>query len=390
MGNTPADRAGGAIAEGPAAAARRRVLLLRFHALGDVVLTTGVARVLAGRGSGGPAAVEVATEPRYLAVFRGLPWISRLWTREEIERASELPLSEGAEPASPAGGEGAGRRPRFDLVIDLQGTPGSRRLASRLGPRRVVRTRSALRRWVVFWGDRYPRPAVPHAVARYAEAAGLEWRSDPSEHRPVVQATEEERAQAMALAPEAFGCPDRTAVALLCGASRRTKEYPPERLARVGRLLLEAGCPVWWVEEPAEGTPASARSGATGEVGAGVNRASAPAEWPVYRLPLAPLKALLARAACVVTSDSGPMHLASAVGTPVVAIFGSSVPAFGFTPAGPHDRVLAVEDLACRPCGVHGRQSCWLGHWRCLRDLEPVRLVAELLDLASAEGSTVR
>jgi len=59
---------------------------------------------------------------------------------------------------------------------------------------------------------------------------------------------------------------------------------------------------------------------------------------------------------------------------PVVGIFGSTVPAFGFAPAGPRDAVVEVP-LTCRPCGVHGMRRCPLGHHRCMRDIAPERVL---------------
>lgn len=69
--------------------------------------------------------------------------------------------------------------------------------------------------------------------------------------------------------------------------------------------------------------------------------------------------ALLSWCRVLLTGDSGPMHLASAVGTPVVALFGPTTREWGFFPQGPHDRVLE-KDLPCRPCSLHGRKPC--GH----------------------------
>ena len=75
------------------------------------------------------------------------------------------------------------------------------------------------------------------------------------------------------------------------------------------------------------------------------------------------------RAAVLVTNDSAPLHFAQAVGTPTVAIFGSTVPAFGFGPRGPRDQVVGLDGLPCRPCSAHGPPSCPLGHHRCMRAL---------------------
>jgi heptosyltransferase-2 len=86
--------------------------------------------------------------------------------------------------------------------------------------------------------------------------------------------------------------------------------------------------------------------------------------------------ALIARASVLVTNDSAPLHLATAVGTPVVAIFGPTVPGFGFGPRGPDDRIVELAGLECRPCSSHGPQVCPLGHHRCMNALS-VDQVAE-------------
>ena len=85
--------------------------------------------------------------------------------------------------------------------------------------------------------------------------------------------------------------------------------------------------------------------------------------------------ALIEAAEVLVTNDSAPLHLASGVGTRVVALFGPTVPAFGFGPVGAADRVVEVEGLSCRPCSRHGPQVCPLGHHRCMRELSVERVV---------------
>jgi heptosyltransferase-2 len=84
------------------------------------------------------------------------------------------------------------------------------------------------------------------------------------------------------------------------------------------------------------------------------------------QLSLRESAALIQRAAALVTNDSSPLHLATAVGTPILAIFGSTVPAFGYGPIRPGDRVAEIP-LDCRPCSSHGPQVCPLGHHNCMK-----------------------
>jgi ADP-heptose:LPS heptosyltransferase len=79
--------------------------------------------------------------------------------------------------------------------------------------------------------------------------------------------------------------------------------------------------------------------------------------------------ALLETARVLVTNDSGPMHLATAVGARVVAMFGPTHKAWGFFPSGETDVVLE-RDMSCRPCHLHGGRGCRQGE-TCLRGIPP-------------------
>ena len=77
---------------------------------------------------------------------------------------------------------------------------------------------------------------------------------------------------------------------------------------------------------------------------------------------------LLGRCELFIGNDSGLVHLASGRGTRVVVIYGSTTPALGFEPWGPHT-VIENGQLACRPCDVHGLNACPLGHFKCMKEL---------------------
>lgn len=78
-------------------------------------------------------------------------------------------------------------------------------------------------------------------------------------------------------------------------------------------------------------------------------------------------------------NDSAPMHLCSAVGAPVTAVFCSTVPAFGFGPLSPVSFVVETQEvLECRPCGLHGHGACPLGHFRCAYGIEVGQLLKSI------------
>ena len=333
-----------------------RVLVLRYHSLGDVILSTALLPALQDRYD----RVEVLTERRFAPLFAASPYVSRLWIREEVSE------------------EGTGQLGRFDRVVDLQGTARARALVRRLGSAKHIRTRSLARRWLVLGGDRWFTPRIPHAVERYAEAADLLTEVSEASARPEVFVTQEEERNYRQSFPSLVrppvsddgtpqGPPVRARVALLTGASRRSKEYPEESFAAVGRALEAEGWEVIWISEPGREPVDS--------VGLRV------------QTDLATLKAVLADVDLAITSDSGPMHLATALGRPTLALFGSSVRGLGFWPLGPKSRVLEVEGLRCRPCGVHGRDHCRRGDWACLRGLVPERVAQAARDLVATHST---
>lgn len=89
--------------------------------------------------------------------------------------------------------------------------------------------------------------------------------------------------------------------------------------------------------------------------------------------------ALMKDAAMNYVNDSAPLHFASAMNAPVTAIFCSTVPALGFTPLS--DKSFIVETgqyLSCRPCGLHGRKECPLGHFNCAHTIRTEQLLQTL------------
>jgi len=93
--------------------------------------------------------------------------------------------------------------------------------------------------------------------------------------------------------------------------------------------------------------------------------------------------ALQQKAVLNYVNDSAPMHFCSAVNAPVVAIYCSTITAFGFGPLSTNSFIVETqEQLACRPCGLHGNKQCPLGHFNCAHSIENAQLIAPLLQMA--------
>jgi len=93
--------------------------------------------------------------------------------------------------------------------------------------------------------------------------------------------------------------------------------------------------------------------------------------------------ALQQKAVLNYVNDSAPMHFCSAVNAPVVAIYCSTIPAFGFGPLSTNSFIVETQQkLSCRPCGLHGKKQCPLGHFNCAQTIENAQLIAPLLQMA--------
>jgi heptosyltransferase-2 len=203
-----------------------------------------------------------------------------------------------------------------------------------------------------------PRP-VPPILETYRAAAGV-----PPETllRPWLQSalTESERARARPLVPadaaEGF-------VLFGVGARWETKRWPARHfvsLATSVRATLGLGARM----ALAPGDAALERE----------LRALLPPERhaEIVCLEFREAAALASFATAIVSNDSALLHLGPALGVPALAIFGSTVPAFGFAPRGPRDGLVEIP-LSCRPCDVHGKRRCPLGHHGCMERLTPDR-----------------
>lgn len=161
-----------------------------------------------------------------------------------------------------------------------------------------------------------------------------------------------------------FGIGRGSAVALMPGAAYGpAKQWPVEYFAELAALLGARGEEVWVL-------------GSAGERGLG-ERIAARAGSAVRNLcgetRLEDVVDLLSAARAAVTNDSGLMHVAAAVGTKVVAVYGSSSPAF--TPPLTARKTIHYLGLECSPCY---RRECPLGHLRCLREITPTTVLAGL------------
>ena len=151
-------------------------------------------------------------------------------------------------------------------------------------------------------------------------------------------------------------------VAVAPGSIWNTKRWLKENFIRLGKLLIDKGFSIVLV-----GGKEDERLCREIEQSIGNRRVLNAAG------RLTPLQSaeLIRRCNVAVSNDSAPMHMALAVRTPVVAIFGATVPQFGFAPRGEYDEVVETLGLPCRPCSIHGGERCPINTFVCMTNITP-------------------
>jgi heptosyltransferase-2 len=334
------------------------VLVIQTAWLGDVVLTTPLLAALAATG----APVDVVVQPDAVPLVETHPAVR-----------SVIPYDKHGRDRGARGLVRLARTLRarcYGTAILPQGSLLSALVARLARIPRVVTFAGSPAAWLA--SARVEREG-PHEARRLLGLAGKEGPAPLGMHLTAGDHAAADEALRAAAVSAPFA-------ALAPGSARPTKRWPhfttlADALApEVGVVVVGSSDDLLPVDPPA--TPSRAVTGP-----------HVPAD--LTGRPLRVSAAVLARAAVAVTNDSLALHLAQAVGTPVVALFGPTHPSLGFGPRGARDVALGL-DLPCRPCSTHGGARCPLGHHRCLTELSvPAVLAAVRGVLASRETACV-
>jgi heptosyltransferase-2 len=343
-------------------------LVIQTSFLGDMVLTTPLLVRLAQRGP-----VDVVATPQAAPLLANHPAVRDVIVFDKRGAARGV---RGLVRTARALRERAGGEPRGATVAYLaQGSMRSATLARLAGiPERVGFDTSAGRR---LYTRLVPFDGARHHAERLWRLASSDDDAPSAPLHPRLYPSPNDHAAAASLLQAAGVPPGAPMVVLAPGSVWATKRWPHFRSVAIAlatdprtrraRLVIMGG---------------GGDSGLARQIAEGLQ--SVGAALPIDatgRLPLLASAALLQRAGAIVTNDSLPLHLASAVGTPTVALFGPTTPALGFGPLAPTAESLGVDHLPCRPCHAHGPATCPLGHWRCMEELSVARVIDAVVDV---------
>jgi heptosyltransferase-2 len=328
-----------------------KVCIIRLGSLGDLVLMIPMLSAL--RSSFPSKEIHLVCKQKYAGLFDGGGLVDSLIP---VRRGGLREIFELRAALSRAG---------YETIIDAHGVIRSSLLFHTLrAPKKLQIRKDELKKAALIAGKANLYTRVTSQVERYMELArrlGAEVR-EPYAELPLSPAAER-RAE---MIYGGIGGP--FLIAFAPGARWPTKRWPAEHFARLISKTAARGFECLLI--------GGAEDSATNAEVAALSR-SAPLDL-TGSLSIIESAAVLKRCRALVTNDSAPLHLAEAVGTPVIAFFGPTVREFGYYPRLRGSRALETK-LPCRPCSRNGKRSCPYGTKECLMSIEPEAAVEVIL-----------
>ncbi len=327
----------------PAVVVPTEILVVRLSSISGVLLATPLLRALRRRHP--EARLTVLTEERHVPLLKHNPNVDQV---------------AGVGPTASLWAWARGLRQHdFSYLLDLEGDTRSRslRLLVRGRWRRPARRRLA-EYLLIHTKRNVLREAQSMAERYFAAARELDVVPD-GEPVDFCLANGADNEAATWLDQVGLGS-DRPLVAFAPGGSTATRRWPAQAWVELITRVTDTGADAVLVGGSADAslaTDIATQGGARAASSAGL-------------LSLQGTGAILKRAEAVITGDTGALHMATGVGTPVVALFGPTVREFGRFPYRAHATVVE-RDLPCRPCSRRGGHTCPLQHHDCLRSIEP-------------------
>jgi ADP-heptose:LPS heptosyltransferase len=321
-----------------------KILIIRFSSIGDIVLTTPVIRACAQQIEN--AEIHFLTKSSFSSLVQYNPHINQVW---ELE--SDLSILAGLL-----------RKESFDYIIDLHNNLRTRYLSILMRRKFIRFDKINFRKWLLVnhWSKRMPKV---HIVDRYLRTLsnlgvvkdnqGLEFYPAPntSIHNAISEGKQ-------------FAC-------FAIGGQHNTKKLPIDKIIALCNLIEYDVILIGGKEDIAVGSRVSKECDNVSSL--------------CGDLTIDQSAAIIKESICIISHDTGMMHIASALKKMVISIWGNTVPEFGMSPyrPAPSSIKFEVENLGCRPCSKIGHQKCPNAHFKCMQD-QNLEAISRTVNLAFA------
>ncbi|MEA2104373.1 MAG: lipopolysaccharide heptosyltransferase II [Candidatus Cloacimonadota bacterium] len=326
-----------------------KILIIRFSSLGDIILTTPILKML--RRQYPTDTIHFLTKQQFVPILENNPNINLTIPYNKDEETIFV-LAKKVREAN------------YDLIIDLQAKLNTFfiKLFNRKSTKLTYK-KEHLHRWFLtkklFASHFEPVDSTVNLYASVLKKLNIELESIQTEifltplNSKITVREESKDTKKIVIAP---------------GAKHFTKQYPPEYYSELITMLKnEFKLDVILIGNKNEITLSQ--------------RISNECEHQLIDLTgktdLQELFDIINQADLFISGDTGPMHIAAALQKPQIAIFGSTHPNLGFSPIN-ENAIIMQRDLECRPCSLHGSAKCPKKHFKCMKDLKPDEIFAQI------------
>ena len=310
-----------------------RILIIRLSSLGDILLTTPFLRAIKTQFP--HIKIDMLIREEYVDVIKLNPYIDKKFLFKKDDKNNNVLIEQL-------------KNNNYELVIDLQNNLRSKKVVSSLKTNNVKLDKRSFDKFLLVNFKVNKLKEAPQIPVRYSntiqkiklDEQGLNLFTDKSANAEIIG--------------------KNNLIGFCPGARHFTKRWPKEYFIELGNKLTQNGYTIVLFGGKIDKEICAEL----------VNRISG-------AINLSNNDELLQTAAdmklckAVICNDSGLMHTASAAGTKVIAIFGSTVKEFGFAPFNCSNLILENNSLTCRPCSHIGRSDCPKKHFDCMKDIKP-------------------
>jgi ADP-heptose:LPS heptosyltransferase len=326
----------------------KKILVIRFSSIGDIVLTSPVIRCLKQQLP--EVEVHVLTKESNRQLFDSNPYINKVYSFSEKRSLSEVTALLKKE--------------KYDFVVDLHKNLRSFRVKRALSVRSKSFPKLNFRKYLLVQFKWNIMPEI-HIVDRYFEAV-----------KPLGVKNDHEGLDFFIPKHEVFDPESLPLIfcngyhAVVLGGQHKTKIFPAEKVIEVAQYL----------EKPIVllGGPEDAERGEKIVLSLGEKALNKCGKLSLFQSAL-----IVKNALSVLTNDTGLMHIAAAFRKNIVSIWGNTVPELGMYPYLPGDEkrsvIIEIKPLKCRPCSKIGFKECPKGHFKCMNDHDSKKIAQELL-----------
>jgi ADP-heptose:LPS heptosyltransferase len=324
----------------------KKLLIIRFSSIGDIILTTPVICCLKQQLAG--TEIHFLTKKQYFPILEANPFIDKLYTiKENIDEV--IPDL---------------KKENYDQIIDLHKNFRSKGVVLKLHKPSTTFSKVNIEKWLIvnLKINRLPHIHIVDRCFQAVEKLGV--KNDKQGLDYFIPKKDQVDIKSLPVSHQAGY------IGWVIGAKFNTKAYPEDRIIEVCKKI----------EKPfiLLGGPEDAKKGERikKEVGERIYNSCG-------KFNLNQSASLVEQADKIITNDTGLMHVAAAFKKEIISLWGNTIPEFGMHPYMPgnenRSHILEVKNLSCRPCSKIGFQKCPKGHFKCMNDIDTNELTGLLI-----------